>query len=115
MLQRDYQCLEHIVDYCEDIADTLSRIEGSKETFKSDTMIQYSIAFCILQIGELVGKLSSELRAETSDEIRWNEIKGMRNIVVHDYGEVKLSVVWEVANHDIPILKEFCERKLQEN
>lgn len=114
MQRRDYQCLEHIADYCEDIADTLARIDGSQETFDHDTMVQYSVAFCILQIGELVGRLSSELRADTAGEIRWSEIKGMRNIVVHDYGEVKLSVVWEVANNDIPILKDFCERKLGE-
>ena len=114
MQPHDLQRLEHIIDYCEDIADCLARIDSSRERFNADTMIQYSIAFCILQIGELAGKLSPELRAETSDEIRWNEIRGMRNIVVHDYGEIKLGIVWDVAVHDIPVLKEFCEEKLEQ-
>ncbi len=114
MQPRDLQRLEHIVDYCEDIEDALHRIEYSRDAFNADTMIQYSIAFCILQIGELAGKLSPELRSETADEIRWNEIRGMRNIVVHNYGEIKLRIVWDVATRDIPILKAFCEKKISE-
>ena len=114
MQPRDIQHLEHIADYCDDITETLVRIGGSQEIFNRDITLQYSIAFCILQIGELAGQLSTELRSTTADEINWKEIRGMRNIVVHDYGEVKLSVVWAVANYDIPVLKAFCERKLHE-
>ena len=114
MQQHDIQLLEHIADYCDDIVEHLTNIGASREKFYSDTMAQHSIAFCILQIGELVGKLSQELRSATADEISWSEIKGMRNIVVHNYGEVKLSVVWEVATHDIPTLKAFCESQLQQ-
>ena len=39
----------------------------------------------------------------------------MRNIVVQDYGEIKLRIVWEVAVGDVPALKAFCERKLNES
>ena len=86
MQLRDYQRLEHIVDYCDDIMDVLARIENSREVFYKDTAIQYSVAFCILQIGELSGKLSPAFRSESASVIQWNEIRGMCNIVVHDYG-----------------------------
>ncbi len=114
MQPRDMIILEHIHDYCEDIEEVLVRLENSDARFSSDTMAQYAIAFSILQIGELVSKLSEELRLNTKAEVDWSAIKGMRNIIAHDYGEIRLSVVWNVAANDIPSLKAFCERLLDE-
>ena len=113
MQPRDEQILEHIVDYCEDIQDALDLIERSYDRFIADKQSQYSIAFSIMQIGELVGKLSETLKASTIQEIDWPAVKGMRNIIVHDYGVVRLSIVWNVANDDIPSLKAFCEAHLK--
>ena len=112
MQPRDERILEHILDYCDDIQDAVDLIERSYDRFISDKQSQYSISFSIMQIGELVGKLSEELRASTKQEIDWPAVKGMRNIIVHDYGEVRLSVVWNVATLDIPPLKAFCEEHL---
>ncbi len=112
MERHDFQRLEHIVDYCEDIEDALARLDHSYESFLADKMAQYAIAFSILQIGELVTKLSEDLRSTTHSEIDWPAVKGMRNIIAHDYGEVRLSIVWNVVTNDIPILKAFCERQL---
>jgi len=114
MERHDIQRLEHILDYCEDIEDALVRVCHSYEQFLSEKMAQYAIAFSILQIGELVAKLSEELRSATRDEIDWPAVKGMRNIIAHDYGEVRLSIVWNVATNDIPVLKAFCKRQLGE-
>ena len=112
MQPRDERILEHIGDYCEDIQDAVDLVERSYDRFITDKHSQYSIAFSIMQIGELVGKLSEELRTSTKQEIDWPAVKGMRNIIVHDYGEVRLSIVWNVATLDIPPLKVFCERYL---
>jgi len=49
----------------------------------------------ILQIGELAGKLSDELRADTAGEIDWAAIRGLRNIVAHAYGSVRLRALWD--------------------
>lgn len=114
MQPRDTQRLEHVLDYCEDIEDMLRAISSSKETFFNNKQVQYSIAFSILQIGELVGRLTDDLRERTKQEIDWRAIKGMRNIIVHDYGEIRLQVVWDVATRDIPVLKAFCLRQLEQ-
>ena len=113
MLPRDKQRLSHILDYCNDIQEHIKAVDNSHDAFLSDIMCQHSVAFCILQIGELVSALSEELRASTANQINWSAIKGMRNIVVHDYGHVDLEVVWSVAAEDIPILKKFCKEILE--
>ena len=112
MPPRDTQLLAHTLDYCEDISRYLAGSGGSFDAFLSDSMLQHSVSFCILQIGELVGKLSEQLRASTAQEINWGAIKGMWNIVVHDYGNVDLEEVWIAATRDIPTLESFCEALL---
>ena len=55
---------------------------------------------CILQIGELVGRLSDEFK-EANTSIPWHKIRGMRNYVAHEYGSIDLDVVWYVATNSI--------------
>ena len=81
----------------------------------SDSDYQQSVAFSVLQIGELAGRLSDGLRQETAAEVDWPSIKGLRNIIVHEYGKVKLQVLWDIVSEDVPRLKEFCERHLPED
>ena len=66
------------------------------------------MALCILQIGELVGKLTDEFRAEHPD-VPWQQIKAMRNIVAHQYGTVDAEITWEIITEDIPKLKSYCQ------
>ena len=66
------------------------------------------------QIGELSGHLSEKFKEETKNEIPWKEIRGMRNIFAHNYLEMDVERIWEVAAEDISVLKEFCENQLGE-
>ena len=103
MLSPDQQRPVRIWDYCRFIQGTVSRFGGSWEAFSSDSDYQQSVAFSVLQIGELAGRLSDGLR------------QGLRNIIVHEYGKVKLQVLWDIVSEDVPRLKEFCERHLPED
>ena len=112
MTQPDYQRLEHILDYCTDILETTARFDESEEIFLGDKVYQQSVAFCILQIGELANGLSEEYRRETAAAVAWRQIRGMRNIVAHNYGSVSLSVLWSTVRDDIPNLAQFCKKEL---
>jgi len=112
MLPPDLQRLSRIRDYCDLIETTVKRFGGTYEHFANDVDFQQSISFSILQIGELAGNLSEDMRSATNTEVNWSHIKGMRNIVAHHYGKIDFSIVWSVATADIPKLKEFCDRQL---
>ena len=53
MTQPDRQRIQHIRDYCEEIRKTIERYGDGFAVFDQDTDYQRSIAFSILQIGEL--------------------------------------------------------------
>ena len=101
--------LLHIVVYCQQIEQTVERFGSSAETFQNDPIYRNAAALCILQIGELVGKLTDEFR-EQHPAVPWRQIKAMRNIVAHSYGTVDPEITWEIITDEIPRLKAYCEQ-----
>ena len=69
MTQPDHQRIQHIRDYCEEIRKTIERYGEGFAVFDQDADYQRSIAFSILQIGELSGGLSEEYRKATSSRV----------------------------------------------
>lgn len=114
MLPRDMQRLEHILEYCESIEDSVARFGDDFQSFHSDKAYHDLICFYLLQIGELSGQLSPEIRAASADTMDWSQMKGMRNIVAHHYGSIRLEIVWNTVQRDIPTLKAYCIEQLDE-
>ena len=58
----------------------------------------------VLRRLELIGEAASRLAPETQalfPGVPFRSMRGMRNIIAHDYGEVDLALVWETAAHDL--------------
>ena len=87
MAKSNKSILEHILSYCNEIQTTMLRFGDNLDTFINDIDYRKSVSLSILQIGELAGKLSDEYRQSTT-EMPWRQIRGLRNIVAHSYGEV---------------------------
>lgn len=114
MMQPDLQRLAHIRDYCVEIQKTIARYGNTFEVFDRDADYQRSVSFSILQIGELSGGLSPEFRKATANHVQWGPMKGMRNLVAHNYGSMSREIIWETATTDIPALKKFCDDLLDQ-
>ncbi len=100
-LERDTIRLEHILEQTHEIA---SFIEGGARDMKTRKAVER----CIEIIGEACKAISPELRSRYPD-IPWHNIMGMRNILVHEYYQVKKETVWNVAEHKIPALRNWVE------
>lgn len=107
--------LKHILDYCEKIKVAAAVFNEDYNRFADERSYQARdvCSFYILQIGELVSGLTDDFKAENS-HIPWRAIKGMRNVVVHKYGEVDLETLWDALTNDIPKLNEDCRALLEE-
>lgn len=62
-------------------------------------------------LGEAAAKISDEFKAR-NPEIPWSKIIGMRNILVHDYFQIDIDIVWAVIEKDLPQLREMIENVL---
>lgn len=73
----------------------------TKEEIEKNDLLIDSIMFRIIQISENNEKLSDKFKSDHKD-IPWLAIKGMRNRIVHDYGYVDLTIVYDTVIHGIP-------------
>ncbi len=114
MPDRTESILEHIVERCDEIKGTLKRLDDNISNFLSDGDFQRSICFNLAQIGEEVKHLPMDFRAQYP-QISWKKICGLRDFMVHAYGDVNLNSIFEVAHDDVDELKTFCEEWLNQN
>lgn len=69
-----------------------------------------SIMFRLVQISENSDRLSSEFINKYGN-IPWKSIKGMRNRIVHDYGMVDLSIIYNTVKNDLPKMYRILKDK----
>ena len=111
-MDKDLNVLQHMVEYCEDIKNDSKRLGDDYEIFKSDRLFQKAITMSLLQIGELTTHLSDEFKNDTAGEMDWRNIKGLRNLLAHRYGTMDISLVWDIKEKDINLLREFCDKHI---
>lgn len=73
-----------------------------EELDKNEVLLD-SMLFRMIQISENSRKLSDVYKEQNSN-IPWNAMYGLRNRIVHDYGNVDLNIVFETLKNDIPEL-----------
>jgi uncharacterized protein with HEPN domain len=71
--------------------------------FHASKLHQAAVTRCIAVVGEAAGRLSQPLR-EAHPDIPWALMIGMRNKLIHDYGEVAVDILWQVALEELPRL-----------
>ena len=103
---RETSITENIVKHCERII--IKSIDITETEFKTNLDLIEIICFNILQIGELAAHFEKSFISK-HNMVPWDKIIGMRNVVVHGYGSIKLNKVWETLIHDIPVLCKYCK------
>lgn len=98
-----------IVLYLEDILEQISTIEmfvenTTREIFITDKKENYAVVRAVEIIGEAATRASVDLE-DKYPELPWHRMKGMRNIIVHEYFDVDLGIVWEVVTNELKPLK----------
>jgi uncharacterized protein with HEPN domain len=54
-------------------------------------------------IGEAAKRVSKAFR-KVHPEIPWHRIIAQRHVLAHEYGEIKMELIWKVATLHIPVL-----------
>lgn len=64
---------------------------------------------------EIIGEAAAHLTEATQQlipQLALRKMRGMRNLVAHDYANVNLQIVWEVATMHVPGIYAILERFL---
>lgn len=64
-------------------------------------------------IGEATSHIPDSIQSKHT-EIPWLQMKGMRNILIHEYFGVDIDVLWQTVNDDLPRLKKQIETLISE-
>lgn len=111
--ERDLFRLEHIWE-CIGKIEEIVRLVGDIEVFRNRWIEQDAL----LRNFEIIGEASnhvSEIIKTKYPEVEWFKMKGMRNLISHEYFGVRIDTIWETAIKDIPLLKHQMKRIIEEN
>ena len=73
------------------------------ERLTADKAYQYSLLYPLGQIGELAINMGSDIPALYPD-IKWDNWRGFRNRIFHNYGMIDFSIVLEMITEALPLL-----------
>ena len=90
-IQKIRKDLEFIVEHMRDV---------SMEELNVNEVLLDSMLFRMIQISENAKRLTDEYKLSRS-HIPWSALSGMRNRIVHDYGNVDLNIVYETLKNDM--------------
>jgi uncharacterized protein with HEPN domain len=113
MAERDWTM--RIEDILEAIDDITRFTEGMTfDTFAADRRTILAVNYSFAVIGEAAGNVPAEVVAR-HPAVPWSHMRRMRNVLIHDYPGVNLTIVWETARDDlpplVPMLREILERE----
>lgn len=91
-----------------DMIDRIERIGGYVEgltepQFRENTLVIDAVIRNLEVIGEAASRLPVEV-LEAYPDIPWHEMRGMRNLLIHEYFGLSLPIVWRTVTHDLPPL-----------
>jgi uncharacterized protein with HEPN domain len=102
MSEKDRGNMLAIIDSGEKILRFIQEHE-SVDGFYADEKSFDAVLLNFVVIGESVARLSKRIK-ESNPNVPWNQIKGFRNFVVHDYFGVDAEEVWQIIQNHLPKL-----------
>ena len=109
--ERDLSIIRKMLKYCDEIDEAHNSFGKTYEAFCDSSVYRNAVSMCLMQIGELSNHLSEDFKSD-HPSIPWNQIRGMRNVVAHEYGRIDTAIVWEAATDDVAVIRDFCDKTL---
>ncbi len=99
----DLQRIEHMIETADFLLQFVSNI--SEAEYAASIEKQYAVKFAFVMLGEDAASISDEIKLKYP-VIPWREIKGMRNIVAHNYLKTDDTLIWETVSRDVGPLRQ---------
>ena len=94
----------YLVHILECITQIESYTRDGREVFMRERMIQDAVVRNFEVMGEATKRIAQALR-DTYPAVRWKDVAGLRDVLIHDYEGVDVIEVWNIVQRDMPELK----------
>jgi len=96
--------------YLLDIRERALRIQRyiagkNYDQFTQDDLLIDAVIRNLEVIGEAAKRIPSPFRRKYT-HVDWRKICGLRDILIHDYANISLSIIWDIVSNEIPNLIE---------
>jgi uncharacterized protein with HEPN domain len=91
-IQDILECMDRIAEYTAGL---------SYEAFLGNRLVIDGVVRNLEVIGEAARHIPDDVQTRFPD-VPWVEMKGMRNILIHEYFGVSLEIVWKTVREDLP-------------
>lgn len=104
--------------YIQDILEAMQAAESfvqdaSLEEVERDLQKKMALQRAFEIIGEAIKQLDSSLR-ERYPDVPWDDMAGMRDVLIHQYFAVELEVVWDTIHNRFPSIESHLRRILND-
>jgi len=99
---KDKTRLLHIVEAIDNIFEF---VDGKTfESYKNDKILKFAVIKNLEIIGEAAYLLTKDFKTN-HQTVEWQDLIGMRHILVHGYYQIKDEIVWTTIETDLAPLK----------
>jgi uncharacterized protein with HEPN domain len=99
------------------IRDILKAIDKIERYVKGMTLSQFKknelVIDAVIRNLEVIGEASKNIPASvrhSHSDIPWDQMNGMRNVLIHQYFGVDIKIVWHTAKKYLPTLQKQLKR-----
>jgi uncharacterized protein with HEPN domain len=101
---------ELLADACDHARRAARPVEGAELSgFVADALCRDAVCFCLVVVAEACNEAAKRL-PRVPAEIPWAQIKGMRNILVHECWQIDDEIVYNVARSEAVALAGHLDR-----
>ena len=109
-MSAEIEYLKHIKDETEFLIKSSEHI--AFDEFMKNEVLKRAWVRSLEIIGEAVKKINLQFR-EKYPEVKWKEIAGTRDKLIHDYMGVDYEIVWDIVKNEVPVLDQQIKEILQ--
>jgi uncharacterized protein with HEPN domain len=101
----------------QDMLDAIAEIQSftaglDLETFRQDRKTVRAVAYNFMILGEAARHVPRDVLAR-HPHVPWAQIRGIRNVVAHEYRRVDVDVVWQTLQSNLPPLVPLLQQMLE--
>ena len=97
---KDTACLLNILDAIEKIKQYSEPFQNADELY-NDSKSFDAVMMNFVVVGEMADKLSDDFKDSTEPRINWFKIRGLRNIIAHNYFGIDAEEVWQIIEDSL--------------